>query len=159
MDKAKKVERQLLEKVDNVGAELFFVLVALLGAGFIVKLLLTDGWWPGKIISLAVSGVCTFLMVFQTGGSRYEIWGDKLVVRFGLFRIAARKIPLKNIKEMNIDEYSGIAPKEFVGYFSFKDKTVVIDTDTRRYILNSSHPEKLITQIETFREKCLETNQ
>jgi hypothetical protein len=117
---------------------------------------LADAWW---IPLLIVLGIAPALNVFQM---RTTITDTQLVVQFGyLFPMYRKRIELDAINSSRMVEYRPIRDaggwgirfgrfeKQSCRFLNSRgNRGVLVETDDRRYIIGSQHPERLQRAIE-----------
>ena len=105
---------------------------------------------PWMTIEFVVIGLV--MMAFY-GGMRTLANREYLTVRFGIFGIRVLRIPITNIKEVNVHEFSafrdfggmGIRSNgQMKGYFLSGSRGVKITTlNDKQYLIGSDHPDEL----------------
>jgi len=112
---------------------------------------------PWMTIEFFVIGLA--MMVFY-GGMRTLVNREYLTVRFGMFGLRVLRIPVSNIKEVVVHEFSafrdfggmGIRSNGYMtGYFLRGSRGVKITTlNEKQYLIGSDHPEELNAVMKAF---------
>ena len=112
---------------------------------------------PWMTIEFIVIGLA--MMAFY-GGMRTLANREYLTVRFGIFGIRVLRIPITNIKEVNVHEFSALrdfggigirSNGHMTGYFLRGSRGVKITTlNDKQYLIGSDHPDELNSVMRAF---------
>jgi len=118
--------------------------------------------WSQSHVTAIIVGIFSPAMWLLYGGIRVFINADAVIVRLGFIGVPLKSLPLKEIAEVSVHEFSPL--RDFGGYgirvnrqmtayyFSGNHGVLIVTTTGKKYLIGSDHPDKLAAVIEAARK-------